>query len=333
MRFIVVGVGALGCYVGGRLAAGGRQVTLVGRPRSVESLAVSGLAVSDLDGFRVKLAPHRLQLASSLAQLHIERQDVVVLCVKGGATESAALELSVCCPPGCTVVSLQDGIDNVARLAAIAPRQKVLAAVVSYSVVMPSSAHTHRATAGRLYLARNSTTQEMALLLNACGLATELANDMRAVLWGKLLLNLNNPVNALSDLPVGTQLMDRDYRRVLAALQSEALSAMKAAGIVPATLAAVRPWLLPHLLGLPNWLFRLLAARILRMHASERSLMWEDLQHGRMTEIDDLCGAVVRLGRRHGVATPHNAAMCKMIGAHHRGTRFSGQALRSAAML
>jgi 2-dehydropantoate 2-reductase len=47
--------------------------------------------------------------------------------------------------------------------------------------------------------------------------------------------------------------------------------------------------------------------------------MWDDLQRGRRTEVDDLCGAVVRLGRAHGVATPANAAMIDLIGAWRPG--------------
>ena len=332
MQFIVVGAGAIGCYVGGRLAAGGRKVTLVGRPRGIDALATSGLTVSDLDGFRAHVAPHRLQLATSLAQVRMSAQDVVLLCVKGGATESAALQIAACCPGGTAVVSLQNGVDNVARLAAIASAMKPLAGMVACNVVMPSSSHVHRATDGLIYMARNTTTLEMALLMDACGLKTVLANDMRPVQWGKLLLNLNNPVNALSDLPMRLQLMDRDYRRVLATLQREALAAMRAAGIRPARVGAAPPTLLPRILGLPNWLFKALAARMLRMDDTARSSMWDDLQQGRVTEIDDLCGAVVRLGAQHGIPTPHNQAMCRLIAGYHRGERLSGQDMRSAAL-
>ncbi|MEO6626864.1 MAG: 2-dehydropantoate 2-reductase [Burkholderiaceae bacterium] len=332
MRFIVVGAGAIGCYVGGRLAAGGRKVTLVGRPRGIDALAASGLTITDLDGFRAHVAPHGLQLATSLAQVRMCAQDVVLLCVKGGATESAALQIAACCPSGSSVVSLQNGVDNVARITAIASAMKPLAGMVACNVVMPSASHVHRATAGMIYMARNTTTLEMALLMDACGLKTVLANDMRSVQWGKLLLNLNNPVNALSDLPMRLQLMDRDYRRVLAALQREALAAMRAAGIKPARVGAAPPTLLPRILSLPNWLFKALAARMLRMDESARSSMWDDLQQGRVTEIDDLCGAVVRLGAQHGIPTLHNSAMCRLIAAYHRGERLSGQDMRSAAL-
>ncbi len=332
MHFIILGAGAIGCYIGGRLAAGGRHVTLVGRPRTISALRLEGLAVSDLDGYRTLVQPNQMVLATSMAEVRVTPDTVVMLCVKGGATESAALEIAACCPSGTVVVSLQNGVDNVARIQAIAPRMKTLAGMVACNVVMPGTCHAHRATSGRVYMTRNSFTREMALLMDACGLATELADDMRPVQWGKLLLNLNNPVNALSDLPLRAQLMDRDYRRVLADLQQEALDIMALAGISPTQIAAVPPRFMPYILRLPNWLFLLVAARMLRIDASARSSMWDDLQQGRITEINDLCGAVVRLATQVGRAAPRNAAMCRLVAEHHRGLRLSGPELRSAAL-
>lgn len=331
MHFIVHGAGAIGCYVGGRLAAGGRLVTLVGRPPLIADIQRHGLRVSDVDGYQSQLEPGTLRLSASLVDVPLTPDCVVLLCGRGGATESAALELSVCCPPGTLVVSLLNGVDNLARIMAIAPRMKTIAGMVACDVVQPNPCHVHRATSGKFYLARHPVTREMALLMDACGLPTELADDMHAVQWGKLLLNLNHPVNALSGLPLRAQLLDRDYRRVLADLQEEALAILRRAGMRPAQIAPVPPHLMPRLLRLPNWLFRLIAARMLRMDPNARSTMWDDLQQGRFTEIDELCGMVVRLANQHGMQAPRNAAMCKLIASHHKGARLSGAEIRSAA--
>ena len=165
MHFIVLGAGAIGCYVGGRLAAGGRQVTLVGRERVIEAIRRQGLQVSDMDGYQAQLMPDALRLCTSLTQVQVLPDCVVLLCVKGRATEAAALEMSVCCPPGTLVVSLQNGVDNVARISAIAPRLKALAGMVACNVVQPAPWQAHRATSGRLTLSRHPLTREMALLM------------------------------------------------------------------------------------------------------------------------------------------------------------------------
>ena len=350
MNFIILGAGAIGCYVGGRLAHAGQNVTLVGRPRVIDALAVRGLTVTDLDGFKAHIEATALRLAPSLREAGVDEGDaVILLCVKGGGTETAAREMAQAFKPGMTVVSLQNGVDNVARIQANAPQMQVLAGMVPYNVVMTDGQgghHVHRATTGSLHIGRSQPDAnaidaghaeapgrmdaQIASAFNASGLPTELSDDMRPVQWGKLLLNLNNPVNALSGLPLQAQLQDRDYRRVLADMQSEALGVLARAGIKPAKVAAATPRALPHLLRLPNWLFTRVAARMLRMDASARSSMWDDLQRGRMTEIDDLCGAVVRLAREHSTCAALNARMCELVAQHKTGQRLSGPQLRQA---
>ena len=136
MHFIVLGAGAIGCYVGGRLAAHGQPVCLVGRPHALEPIALHGLKVTDLDGFDRTVPVSALQLAHTLADAAPGPDSIILLCVKSGATESAARELADACAPGTPVISLQNGVDNVARVTARAPGLSVLAGMVPYNVVL-----------------------------------------------------------------------------------------------------------------------------------------------------------------------------------------------------
>jgi 2-dehydropantoate 2-reductase len=111
------------------------------------------------------------------------------------------------------------------------------------------------------------------------------------------------------------QLMDRGYRRCLAALQVEALQTLHAAGIVPAQVGALPPNRIAVVLRLPNWLFKSVAARMLRIDSKARSSMAEDLALGRGTEIDSLCGEVVRLAESKGRSAPINARMVALVKA------------------
>ena len=330
MNYVVLGAGAIGCYLGGRLAAAGHPVTFVGRPKVIHTLRQYGLTVTDLDGFKAHVPGDQLQLAEHLDANLFAQACTVLLCVKGGATRSAARELAAMCPPHTSVISLQNGVENADRIRLEAPSLEVVAGMVPFNVVMLQNGHVHRGTTGALTMTKQAETQALVPVWNAAGLPLELTADMRSVLWGKLLLNLNNPVNALSDLPLRTQLMDRDYRHVVANLQTEALQALKAAGIRPAKVAAAPPRWLPFILRLPNALFTRVAARMLRIDATARSSMWEDFQQGRTTEIDDLCGAVVRLAQAHGLQAPANAAMCRLISNHQTGQSMSGATLHAA---
>ena len=106
MHFILLGAGAIGCYVGGRLAAHGQPVCLVGRPHALEPIALHGLKVTDLDGFDRTVPVSALQLAHTLADAAPGPDSIILLCVKSGATESAARELADSCAPGTPVISL-----------------------------------------------------------------------------------------------------------------------------------------------------------------------------------------------------------------------------------
>jgi len=330
MNYVVMGAGAIGCYVGGRLAAAGHSVTWVGRPRILAALRQYGLRITDLDGFDRHIPAERLILTEHLQAESFDRPCTVLLSVKGGATVHAAQELAQRCPANTPVISLQNGVENVARIRAHAPALQVRAGMVPFNVVWLEDGHVHRGTTGDVVIDQHPDTEALKAAWNSAGLPLKLTADMQSVQWGKLLLNLNNPVNALSDLPLRSQLLDRDYRYVVAALQTEALLALHAAGIPPAKVAAAPPRLLPWILRLPNAVFTRVAARMLRIDASARSSMWEDLQMGRVTEVDDLCGAVVRLSEMHGRSVPANAAMCQLIGNHRKGQRMTGPALRAA---
>jgi 2-dehydropantoate 2-reductase len=211
----------------------------------------------------------------------------------------------------------------------------VLTGMVMFNVVLSSEGerpfHVHRASQGEVMI--DNAVNGLAGLLDVEGLAVEARADMKAVQWSKLLMNLNNALGALSDLPLATQLADRGWRVVLAAEIDEALAAMKAAGIAPARITGLPPALLPKVLRLPNWLFGLLARRMLAIDPQARSSMWDDLKRGRATEIDELQGAVIRLARQTGIPTPVNervTALVRQAEAEKRGPPGFGPEVVSA---
>ena len=181
----------------------------------------------------------------------------------------------------------------------------MLAGMVPFNVVQQDeepSFRVHRASEGTVLI--ESGAPGISGLLNVEGFAIAMHADIRSVQWGKLLFNLNNALVALSDLPLASELSDRHWRSLLAAQIVEALAAMKAAGIRPGRVAGPPPALLPTILRLPDFLFLRLAKRMLAIDPEARSSMWEDLQRGRKTEIDELQGAILRLAARAGTRAP-----------------------------
>ncbi|MFL6172592.1 MAG: ketopantoate reductase C-terminal domain-containing protein, partial [Marmoricola sp.] len=153
-----------------------------------------------------------------------------------------------------------------------------------------------------------------------------------AVLWAKLLLNLNNAINALSGLPLKEELSQRDYRVCLAMAQAETLGVLKAAGIKPAKITPLPPGLLPTLLKVPDAIFARVATKMLEIDPIARSSMADDLALGRTTEIDWINGEVVRLAAQVAMTAPINEKVVSLIRAAEQGGRrdWSGAELRAA---
>lgn len=327
----VMGAGAIGCWVGGSLQAAGAEVHFVGRPSVLDELRIAGLTLTDLDGRRTHIAPAELRLHAELPEAGqgLASPPLTLLCVKSGATAEAAALLALRMPAGTPVLSLQNGLRNPAIAATAAPALAVIPGMVGFNVVRASPGHWHRGTWGELAAQANPALTPWLPAFEAALLPLALHADLAPVQWGKLLLNLNNPVNALSGLPLRQQLLDRDLRWVMAALIDEALVALRAHGIEPAQLTTVPPRRLPTGLRLPTWLFRLIARGSLRMDEQARTSMAEDLARGRATEIDALCGEVVRLAAAAGLKAPHNEWMVQRLGQAAPG-RMSGREMRQA---
>jgi 2-dehydropantoate 2-reductase len=326
----VLGAGSVGCYVGGCLQAAGVPVVFIGRPRVLGALRTQGLRLSDLDGHDQRLPPSALSLHDAPPAL-LAPPGLVLLCVKSGATAQAMASLADVMPSRTPVLSLQNGIRNAQVAQDNAPRLQVLAGMVPFNVAERAPGHVHRGTNGQLAAQDDAALLPWLPAFERAGLPLALHTDMAAVQWAKLLLNLNNPVNALSGLPLQQQLLDRGFRRVLAALQREGLAALRAAGITPALLTPLPPQHLPTVLSLPTPLFRVVAARMLKMDSAARSSMADDLALGRATEIDALCGEVVQLARQHGATAPLNEKMVALVKQWPASPqRYSAAALMSA---
>jgi 2-dehydropantoate 2-reductase len=322
----VFGAGAIGCWVGGRLAAGGANVTLIGRPRVLDELA-SGLTVSDLDGDRFTV-----KVTTTTEAAAVKRAAIVLVTVKSAQTEDAGKALAPHVTRETLVVSLQNGVRNTSMLAAAMGRP-ALAGMVPWNVVRRGAATYHRGSSGTLMVEHADNAADLYDALGCGGLGFETRDDMDAVQWAKLVMNLNNAINALSGLPLREELSQRGYRRVLAAAQREALGVLAKKGQRIAKLTPLPPAWMPCALELPDSVFRILAKKMIAIDPHARSSMWDDFEAKRPTEIDYLQGEVVRLADSLGIAAPINRALVDLVRAAERGGRraFSGDDLARAA--
>ena len=306
MTICVFGAGSIGCYVGGRLAATGARVTFVGRASMQEQVA-SGIRLVDRDGQSLEVTP-----AFTTEPGVAHDADLVIVTVKSGANKQVADQLRPLLADDAVVLTLQNGLHGGADLRAGLPGHRVVTGMVGFNVVRDSETF-QQTTAGDIMAATDPIWARYADAFATAGVPVEQRPDMDAVLRAKLLLNLNNAINALSGLPLRAELDLRDYRRCLSLAQQEALRVMARTGPVPAKLTAVSPTVMARALRLPDPLFRRIGGKVLAIDPAARSSMADDLAAGRPTEVDWINGAVVDLAREVGMKAPVNARLVALV--------------------
>jgi len=334
MRICVFGAGAVGGWIGGAWASAGLDVRLIGRESIAREIAEHGLTISDTSGQGPARAIHlpARTIECSTDPAACADADLILVTVKSTDTASAAEAIARHARADAILLSFQNGISNPDRLREKLPGTIVLTGMVPFNVVRLGRGRFTKTVAGELYAQDAAVTRAVQERLGRRPGAMKLVADMAPVAWSKLLVNLNNAVNALSGKPLLDQLKDRDYRRVVAASMDEALRAMKLAGIEPAKMGPVLPTALPKVLRLPNPLFAFfLKAQGIAPDA--RSSMADDFAAGRATEIDFLNGEVVALARSHGRDARVNAGIVQLVREAEAGAGRSWTGKELASLL
>lgn len=301
-----MGAGAVGCFVGGKLVAHVEHVTFVGR-------RAHGITLTGLDEPTVAVPAVDMQTeATALAGC-----EVVLVAVKSGQTDAVGRELASLVPRAALVVSLQNGIRNAERLREAMPHHRVAGAIVEFNVVAEENDVFRRGTTGGLVVERVEHPAFDALVsaLRAAGISVDIARDFRAKQWTKLVINLSNALGALCDRPTRAMLFDPALRAVLRSVVIEALDVLKAAKVPLARIGRLPVHVFPAMLGLPTPIFGLVAKAQLRVDPASRSSMWQDLSRGRVTEIEELNGEIVRLARSIGRRAPWNEHLVALVHA------------------
>jgi 2-dehydropantoate 2-reductase len=306
---VVAGAGSIGCFVGGLSASAGRRVSLLARPRVIAEIERFGLTLTSLEGSSWHVASQQLKLSAEPEVL--AEASVVLVAVKSADTAEIADAIALHAPPDAVIVSLQNGVANAALLRSRLPGRTVLAAMVPFNVIAAGEGRFHRATSGDIVIERDAA--DTAAQLSVPGLAMRATDDIAGVQWGKLLVNLNNAINALCGLPLREQLSNRDWRRLFADQIAEGLTAVRADGIKPVSPTPLPLSLVPHLLRLPDALFAIALAPAMKIDPQARSSMWEDLERRRRTEIDYLQGVVTGIADRRGLSVPLSRRIVALI--------------------
>ncbi len=193
-----MGSGAVGGYFGARLAAAGHELIFIARGQHLAALKVNGLRVASANG---DLHITNAQFTDEPAKLGAV--DLVLFCVKSYDTEAAAAQIAPLVAERTTILSLQNGIDNPAKLARVFKPAQILPAVVYIGAQVAAPGMISHANGGRIIFGASDGVlgercEMVRQTLMDAAIACELSQEIHRVQWTKLLWNA--PFCALSCL-------------------------------------------------------------------------------------------------------------------------------------
>jgi 2-dehydropantoate 2-reductase len=315
-RILLFGAGAVGSFLGARLAQAGCEVTLVGRPSHVEAV--------DREGVRTVVSGRVMNQPVAAARQNVAEApgpfDFVLLTVKGYDTQEALDEVRPVLQPGTILGSFQNGVGNEEIIASAMPEQGLLAGSLTVPVGLDEPGTVHQySRRGGVALAPVSPEVNVAPLvrkLREAGFRARRYSDFRAMKWSKLLLNiLGNAQSAILDLPPSHIFADSELFRYDRLAFREALEVMDRMRVAAVSLPGFSVPLLRRMMGLPPMLAQLiLEPRLAGGRGEKMPTLWWDLQRGKgKTEARFLNGAVVDAGTQFGIPTPVNSVLWAII--------------------
>lgn len=294
MRVVVIGSGAIGTLYGGWLLSGGAEVAFVARGARYDQIRERGIVLTGEAGDIV----HR-DVAVARDPSGLPGADVLLFAVKTYDLDGAARAARGALAPGGMVLGVQNGVDSADLLGAhFDPGQVMAGAVYSAATLGPAGAVRYGGQRNDVVIGNaggqvHAYAAPLVAYWREAGVAASIADDIRASLWAKfLVLATNAALTCLSRQPAGVVyrdplLLDLARRSIDEIAAVAAAEGIDLAPDAPAEALAI-------LTGFPP-----------DVVASMR----QDLDSGRRLELDAVSGTIVRLGRKHRLATPvHDVA-------------------------
>lgn len=335
LKISIFGAGSIGCYLGGQLVHAGCDVTFLGREKFKRAILEHGLILTHFERADIILNPDDFIFSTNPNS--ISQADIILLTVKSQDTRAAAETIAKFSKSDALIISFQNGVSNKAILKKVLPNYKILSAVVPFNVTGTGAGKFHCGTEGNLSVEIGSKKLErLVAAFSASQQGLDIYDNILPVQWGKLLVNLNNALNALTGGTLRAGLMQSDYRKVLVALILEALTVVRGANIEPANFGKISADKMIKILSLPNFMYAFVMDRFVKIDENARSSMLDDLEMGRVSEIDYLQGEVVKLAKETGQTAPYNQKILNLVNqAFLTGAspKLSGKDLREMLIL
>ena len=295
MRMVIVGLGAIGGVMAGRLVESGHDVVGVARGQHLAAIKADGLGLSTPEGH----ARIPLDVVDDPASLRLTSDDVVILAVKSQDTAGVVDRLRLGVPTGTVIVSAQNGVANELTLSRVFDRVLGMVVVCPAVHLEPGEVAAYSApvtgvlSVGRYPGGHDAASDDLAGALNQSGFAAESVPDIMRGKYGKLRSNLANAVEATCG---------RSAEDLIGRIRAEGDACLAAAGIDFASDAEQARQ------------FDRLDLQLVDGRARPGGSTWQSLARGSAsTEVDFLNGEITMLGRIHGISTPANRTVMRVL--------------------
>lgn len=307
-RIAVFGAGGVGGYFGGRLASAGHLVTFIARGAHLDAIRQRGLRVSSPNGSFVVDPATATDDPASVGQV-----DLVLLALKAGSVPDVAERLRSLVGPDTVVVPLQNGVETLDHLESILGRLPVVGGLCRIVSSIAEPGHIVHAgieptiVIGELDGTTTDRLERVRALLIDAGVAAEITSDIPAALWEKFLLIAPwGGLGAVTRVTLDVLCQTPETRQLLRQAMTELAAVAAAAGV-----------------ALPQDAVDRTLTLLSELPPGNTASMQRDLMEGRPSELEEQTGAIVRLGRLHGVPTPVNGFLYACLLPTERRARAS----------
>jgi 2-dehydropantoate 2-reductase len=298
MKFAIFGAGAVGGYFGGRLALSGQKVIFIARGRNLDALRKTGLSVVSVDGdFTVST------VAATDSPTDVGPVDIVLVTVKTWQLADAIQSMAPLVGPETVLVPLLNGVDAPKVLSKSFGNSRVVIGMAKIIARLTGPAHVHHLGAmpfialGEPDNRRSRRVERLKATLSASGITTEIPGDIHAALWSKFLFVVSwGGVGAVTRAPIGVLRSMPQTREMIMAAMEEIYRLALSLGI-----------------GLTENIVASTMAFIDSLPPEGTASLQRDIAAGLPSELESWNGAVERLGREAGVATPVNAFIYRCL--------------------
>jgi len=294
---LVVGTGAMACLFAARLSAASIPVFVLGTwEEGLDALRQNGAILSDENNREQAYPVQVVQESKSPIKFHF-----ALVLVKSWQTVRAAEQLFDYLTEDGLVLTLQNGVGNCEKLAAVLGPERVSLGVTTLGATLLGPGRARAAGEGVINLSIHPRLAPLSKILRSAGFVIENVEDATALLWGKLVINSAiNPLTALLRVPNGELLTRETAHTLLRAIARESALVASSKGIK-----------LPYTDPISE------TEAVASRTANNLSSMLQDVRRGAHTEIDAICGAIIETGEQTGVPTPINRILYQLIKAMH----------------